>query len=753
MLRKFITIQNIGRFERCAAAGDVEFRKFTLIYGENGRGKTTLCAILRSLQSGRKSHITGRQTLGAEAPSGVSILVGGHAAPITYKDGSWSNKLPQLAIFDQSFVSENVYAGDAVGASQKRNLYKVIVGAAAVSLADKYDVLVKDIRALQQTIREATRAVESHLPSGVSVKSFLAAAEDPDIVNKLASAHADLRAATEADRLKVHPGLQAIELRKPVPELDDLLGETIESVGATADRLLREHLATHEMRGGQAWLLQGLDYKPEASCPFCGQDTKDVPLIDAYKVVFSDAYRQLKERITEVGKGVAESLGETALAQFDAKLASNLSVVAFWSSHVDGIADRLPNLRPDDARVYAEATLAVLREKVATPLEPLAVPSNYGMVRAAYNALLGRIAAYNATVAALNTLIQARRAEVARIDVPKAARVVAELEAYKRRHEPLVKKLCDNLLTLQAKKAAMEEERDRIKVRLDGLSDKTVAVYQALINKYLDAFNAGFDIVRVEHNFIGGVKASYQLKINDTEVSLGDEKTPDDVASFKNTLSAGDRSALALSFFLAQLENDPGSGGKIVVFDDPFCSQDSFRRNQTAIEIASTEQCTQTIVLSHDAHFLKLVEEKIHNSPVKCLKLAAVGDSTQIHELDLTNFIQTKAQRHIDVLQRYMSGMQVDAADAVQKIRPLLEHWCRSVCLTLFSADDNLGNILAKIKGTGSDHPLSEVYQRLSDLNDYSSKHMHGDGSIIRPLDEGELRGCVKKTLRLVGAI
>lgn len=75
----------------------------------------------------------------------------------------------------------------------------------------------------------------------------------------------------------------------------------------------------------------------------------------------------------------------------------------------------------------------------------------------------------------------------------------------------------------------------------------------------------------------GGVAtSSYQLVINDTAVDLGDSKTPADRPSFKNTLSAGDRTTLALAFFLAHLERDPAATGKLVVFDDPFSSQDAF---------------------------------------------------------------------------------------------------------------------------------------------------------------------------------
>ena len=63
MLEKVVRIDNIGRFRKCAANGDVLFRKLTLIYAENGRGKTTLCAILRSLQSGVPATSVQKYTL------------------------------------------------------------------------------------------------------------------------------------------------------------------------------------------------------------------------------------------------------------------------------------------------------------------------------------------------------------------------------------------------------------------------------------------------------------------------------------------------------------------------------------------------------------------------------------------------------------------------------------------------------------------------------------------------------------------
>lgn len=61
---------------------------------------------------------------------------------------------------------------------------------------------------------------------------------------------------------------------------------------------------------------------------------------------------------------------------------------------------------------------------------------------------------------------------------------------------------------------------------------------------------------------------------------------------------------LALSFFLAGLEQDADLANKIVVFDDPFTSQDVYRRRQTGHEIMRVARaCKQLIVLSHDPPF------------------------------------------------------------------------------------------------------------------------------------------------------
>ena len=41
MLKKIVTIKNVGRFKNYGAVADVELKKYNLVFAENGRGKTT----------------------------------------------------------------------------------------------------------------------------------------------------------------------------------------------------------------------------------------------------------------------------------------------------------------------------------------------------------------------------------------------------------------------------------------------------------------------------------------------------------------------------------------------------------------------------------------------------------------------------------------------------------------------------------------------------------------------------------------
>jgi wobble nucleotide-excising tRNase len=117
-IKKIIKIARLGRFRTSNIRGG-EYAKFTLIYGGNGRGKTTLCSVLRSFQLNESRHILERTSFGAKSTPEVQLLLDSGTA--TFSDGKWSKTSSELRIFDAQFVSDNVHDGENVETEHRRN--------------------------------------------------------------------------------------------------------------------------------------------------------------------------------------------------------------------------------------------------------------------------------------------------------------------------------------------------------------------------------------------------------------------------------------------------------------------------------------------------------------------------------------------------------------------------------------------------------------------------------------------------------
>jgi wobble nucleotide-excising tRNase len=289
--------------------------------------------------------------------------------------------------------------------------------------------------------------------------------------------------------------------------------------------------------------------------------------------------------------------------------------------------------------------------------------------------------------------------------------------------------LCDAHVALVGAKDLIDKQKDAARAALDTHTKTVVRPYQNRINSHLTNFNAGFSITETKHGYPGGVAtSSYQLLINNTPVDVGDGKTPVDQPSFKNILSAGDNTTLALSFFLAHLEIDPTAADTIVVFDDPFNSQDSFRRRQTVHEIVKVAaKCRQIIVLSHDATFLKQLWDKAPPSERVCVGISdhrSLG--SKISEISLERATQGRTATDIDDLQTYVTNGAGALIDVVRKMRVVLETYCRTTYPASFQPNEWLGDMVGKIRTGGASHPATALYSELDQINGYSAKLLNG---------------------------
>ncbi|MGO9773768.1 MAG: hypothetical protein ACLPSW_30325, partial [Roseiarcus sp.] len=280
MLRKIIAIKNVGRFRNSATTPNPQFAKHTFIVGANGYGKTTICAVLRSLRTGNPAHVVGRKTLGVADAMAIDLLLEGGAT--RFDGNTWSVTHPAVAIFDGVFVAENVHSGEVVEIDHKRNLYRVIIGDDGVRLAEEDSALAASSRAKTVEITAAARAIQSHVPTGLKLEAFLALPVVADIDDQIAIQERIVDANRQAAAIRDRAALSEI----PAPTLPtgfaNVLARTIDDIAQEAEQLVTSHLAAHGMvDGGGNWLAEGLDHANQGTCPFCGQDIEGLSLVAA----------------------------------------------------------------------------------------------------------------------------------------------------------------------------------------------------------------------------------------------------------------------------------------------------------------------------------------------------------------------------------------------------------------------------------------------------------------------------------------
>ena len=760
MLRKIVSIKNVGRFRNSAAVPNPQFARNTFIVGANGYGKTTICAVLRSLRTGDSAHVVGRKSLGVADDIAIELLLDGG---LTRFDGTaWSVTHPPVAIFDGVFVAENVHSGEVVEIDHRRALYRVIIGDDGVQLAEAEAELALSSRAKTGEISAITKLIQPHVPAGMKLDGFLALPIVAEIDEQIAAQERTVEASRQATVILE----RAVFSEIPLPVIPDgfaeLLARTIEDVAQEAEQIVARHLAAHGMKqDGGNWLAHGVDHADQDTCPFCGQSIEGLPIITTYRAIFSDRYKALGADIAAMKARIAQLFGEAPLGRLATLVEQNRAAAEFWARYcaLDAAALTFPPAFAPVSRALCDAALALLDIKARTPLEPPAIDADFTAAQIKYTAEAAHAETVNAAIRATNTVIVEKKAETGAADAKAAEAELQRRKTIRTRHADPVAALAADHAHLTAEKNDIDCRKEANRARLDTHTNSVVRPYERRINKLLADFNAGFSIAQTSHGYPGGVATStYQLVINNTAIDVGDSKTPNGQPCFKNTLSAGDRTTLALAFFLAHLERDAGIAGKTVVFDDPFSSQDAFRRRQTVHEIVKIAGlCAQVIVLSHDATFLKQVWDKTPAADRVALTIAdhrAQGSKLML--IDLEGACRGRTATDIDDLQAYLATGAGNLVDIIRKMRVVLETHCRTTYPASFVAGDWLGDMVRKTREGAAAHPASDLYDELDQINDYTKQYHHGENvadATPDQIDPLELTGFVRRTLRIVNAL
>lgn len=765
MISKIQLVRNIGVFDSVQGSQETKLTKLTLIYAENARGKTTLSAIFSSLKSGEPYPIMERARLGSTHLPHVIIAQTSSAPSAIFQNNSWTRNIQNIIIFDDMFIDQNVSSGLKIDAGHRQNLHEIVVGANGVDLSRKLDELAIKIDKHNTELRKKADLIPSEARGRLTVDEFCEMNDQPEIDEAIKAEERRYNALKNAEEVRTKSLFSAISL--PSLEIDDIskiLSQSLPDLDAQALNKIREHF-NKVGEGGEQWIEQGMhriykanDQSEEFLCPFCAQNLKNSSLIDLYRVYFSEAYSDLIRDINSSIEKVKRDLGGDAVAGFQEKVIKTENLHRFWTPMCD-----MPKLKIDSSEVVKawqevrKVILDALANKKASPLEPIELDEESREEAKSFQDYAELVEENSRELLTMNITIRQIKEEVSSGNIDEVLNELERFKTIKKRYSPEIAPLCDNYIKEKEAKRQTEEEKTETRNALDEHRNTIFPKYQDAINEYLSKFNASFRVGSViPTNPRGRASCSYCLVINNVTVPLEADNSSQIVPSFKNTLSSGDRSTLALAFFFASLDQDPDLSHRIVIIDDPVTSLDDYREISTTQEIQSLIGRTdQVIVLSHDKHFLCKIWENADKGNTATLEVKRATSGCTIMKWDIHSDTLTDYDVRHGELRKYNEENIGDLTKIAQNIRFILEGYCRIGWPEHCPPGFKLGNFKEKIRRSlSSQTPIlnSDDFQGFSNLIDYAHKFHHDTNSSawqeeVRNIKDTELQGFVIRTI------
>ena len=691
MINKIERLTSIGKFRNYQAAGPVNFNKLTLIYGDNGGGKTTLTSVFRSLTTNKPEIVKSRISTNHTSPQAAQITQTGTPNIFhTFGATGWTAPFADIEIFDIHFVNENIYSGFDFNDEHKKQLHQFVIGAHGVAIQNQ----IEQNKAAKVTSKQNLTNIEQQLFQQVGnnltadlITSFLAipVTHATGVDQQILTAEAALASANANSIIQTLHNLSPltrINSRIDFTSLIMDLQTTSQAIqNTTLESLFSSHcqdLASNTLDGPENWLQRGFAYieskqatnEPTISCPFCKQTIDgNVEILNAYISKFNADFNALVLRLQSHLLSFQSFNLEAALQAINNINQTNTGRIISWATHLPN-AVQLPifNIIADEAvlRTEFQSLIFALQQKIQNPT--LAVATSTATVfQSSEETINTNIDTYNQSVSTYNTAIATFRAGI--LTAVNAQFEVDKLKRIKKRFEDPIVALCTQFTAEKQVLRGLETAYTQLSQQQQTAASTFFSSYQTRINHYLgNVFKTPFRINDVVHVAPQGraiqSKIAYKLTIDDKDISF----LPNQPFNAKECLSEGDKSTIALAFFLSKLDIDPNRENKILIFDDPLSSLDTNRRTYTIGIIRNLlQQLKQVVVLSHNEYFLHEIGKDIGVAN-KCslrIKEDFALKASKLEVCDLEELVKIDYFKHIEALEAFRSNPDHSLKDSV----------------------------------------------------------------------------------------
>lgn len=765
--KKILTLKNVGLLRNGAAGGAVPLDRVSLIYAENGRGKSTVAAVLRSCQTGNAGVVLERATIDGDEEPSIEFLLSNHSMR-SLSGESWSGTSPNIAVFDASFIENNVYSGFSVSPDQRKSLLEFALGDDVVGLKRTVDGLTESIAAQTSAIARIDKTLKG-FAQDISVDRFASIPEVPDAEEQIDRLKRRLASVGASKMLEARPGLDRVtSWSLDLDPLFGLLRTELKDLQDAAEAMVSAHLARSQVDGFEDWLSRGQTYLQSDDCPFCGQGTSGLPLIGAYRSYFNGEYEALKSDLEAAERRIATSLADSEIETRASVSQANEARAESWADYVEVTVPALDieGLRTPVRNARAEL-LRLIQAKRQEPLVAFGTPAEQEAVALHLTWIAAVLDTYNGVVAATSVAIANFKAHLLNEDAKSLSIGIRSLDRAVVRYSPPVVELVTERRLAAKEKARLEGEKETARHQIDEGMDKTLGAYQASINDLLSEFTAEFSIDRFRPTYAGSgePRTDYAILMRGKHIRLAPKADGSNEPTFATTLAESDKRSLAFAFFVARLRASPGLGDMVVVVDDPMSSLDRARKRRTTMVLSQlAASCAQLIVLSHDFHYLRDVRDEIEQNKKGQLicgvrKIERVQESYSIFaDCNLDDLCESPYYRDYRVVSDYVAGTSsLDVREVAKAIRPLLEGYYHRRFPVLIPEHFTLGRIIDQIAESRDASPLAHLrpsVPKLREVNRCTSPFHHPTKVNADPggppMADAELRGVAGTALSLI---
>ena len=763
MISQIIKIENIGKFRYLDTRYcENKLGKLTLIYSENGMGKSTLADIFRSLVRNDPNIIIGRKRLGTSGKPLVVIQseLGEQSNKVVYKDGCWNQIQSHIRIFDEIFIDENVCSGLDVSAQHRQNLHNLVLGEDGVELDRRLRVLDKRNEEINSLLREKENEIKQKLnvtfPPDLVILDFCNLDCDPDIDAKIENVTREINVAKNQEEVRNKPLFELIDLPSfDIDSITQLLTKGLQGINVSIETRIREHF-DNLGHGAEHWVATGTDYLSQLGghkCPYCGQSVTNIELIHLYRDFFSEEYKRLKLEVANEIANINSTHSEGATTKFVGEVWVSGELIQFWKSYCN-----TPQTIPETQNIVDAWTSAfteikkILSAKQRAPLEQTELGDEVLRAINKYEALRETINLFNSELSMSNDLIKSIKENPHTVDLNLLSRKKTHLLARKERFTQEIQPLCEKYLEYHDAKETNKNEIDLVRKRIKVNRERSFPIYMNKINSYFDQFNTGFTLAEFTYaDRKGGPTSTYKLRINNQNLKVDSETLYIDQPSVRNSLSSGDRNTLAFAIFFTSLDQDPKISEKVVIIDDPMSSLDEHRSSATIDAISYLmRKAGQVILLSHNKNYLYKVWESDNQAKCYTLETEQSGEGTMFCEWDIRQDMKDEHYKRDLLLRNCTSNQSVCTKAVVKEIRLHLEAYLKHSCPTHFPPEITLGRFISKCKEKiGSDEEILSK-TRLDELDSINkfARDYHHENDVLG--NKTQIQSFVKRTLKFI---